>query len=103
MMGSREQQFQEERSWHDWYSAFVQWPRFRDAIEAGEAKSVSDLARKARMERVFLYHSLELANLAPDIVKAILDGSVPDGFTLNRLRKGIPDDWDEQRREFGFQ
>ena len=83
--------------------ALVQGMRFRDAIETGEAKSVSDLARKARMERVFLFHSLELANLAPDIVKAILDGSVPEGFTLNRLRKGIPDDWDEQRREFGFQ
>ena len=33
--------------------ALVQGMRFRDAIEAGEAKSVSDLARKARMERVF--------------------------------------------------
>ena len=83
--------------------ALVQGMRFRDAIEAGEAKSVSDLARKARMERVFLYHSREMVNLAPDIVKAILDGGVPDGFTLSRLRKGIPDDWDEQRREFGFQ
>ena len=82
--------------------ALVQGMRFRDAIEAGEAKSVSDLARKARMERVFLFHSLEMVNLAPDIVKAILDGSVPDGFTLSRLRHGIPDDWDEQRREFGF-
>jgi len=83
--------------------ALVQGMRFRNAIEAGEAKSVSDLARKARMERVFLFHSLEMVNLAPDIVKAILDGSVPDGFTLSRLRKGIPDDWDEQHREFGFQ
>jgi len=83
--------------------ALVQGMRFRDAIEAGEAKSVSDLARKARMERIFLYHSLELANLAPDIIRAIVDGDVPDGFTLSRLRKGIPDDWDEQRREFGFQ
>ena len=83
--------------------ALVQGMRFRDAIEAGEAKSISDLARKARMERVFLFHSLEMVNLAPDIVKAILDGSVPDGFTLSRLRKGIPDDWDEQRRECGFQ
>ena len=82
--------------------ALVQGMRFRDAIEAGEAKSVSDLARKARLERVFLFHSLEMANLAPDIVKAILDGSVPDGFTLGRLRRSIPDDWDEQRREFGF-
>ncbi len=57
--------------------ALVQAMRFRDAIEAGEAKNVSDLARKARMERVFLFHSLEMVNLAPDIVKAILDGSVP--------------------------
>ena len=83
--------------------ALVQGMRFRDAIEAGEAKSVSDLARKARMERVFLFHSLEMVNLAPDILKAILDGSVPDGFTLSLLRKGIPDDWDNQRKEFGFQ
>ena len=83
--------------------ALVQGMRFRDAIEAGEAKSVSDLARRARMERVFLFHSLEMVNLAPDIVKAILDGSFPDDFTLSRLRKGIPDDWDDQRREFGFQ
>ena len=45
--------------------ALVQGMRFRDAIEAGEAKSVSDLARKARMERVFLFHSLEMVNLAP--------------------------------------
>ena len=83
--------------------ALVQGMRFRDAIEAGEAKSVSDLARKARIEHVFLFHSLEMVNLAPDIVKAILDGSVPDGFTLSLLRKGIPDDWDNQRKEFGFQ
>ena len=54
------------------------------------------------MERILLYHSLELANLAPDIIRAIVDGNVPDGFTLKRLRHGIPDDWDEQRRNFGF-
>ena len=38
----------------------------------------------------------------PDIIRAIVDGDVPDGLTLKRLRHGIPDDWDEQRREFGF-
>lgn len=54
------------------------------------------------MERIFLYHSLELANLAPDIIRAIVDGDVPDGFTLKRLRHGILDNWDEQRRKFGF-
>ena len=80
----------------------VQGLRFRDKLEAGEASSISDLARREGMERIFLYHSLELANLAPDIIRAIVDGDVPDGLTLKRLRHGIPDDWDEQRREFGF-
>lgn len=82
--------------------ALVQGLRFRDKLEAGEASSISDLARSEGMERIFLYHSLELANLAPDIVRAIVDGDVPDGLTLKRLRHGFPDDWDEQRREFGF-
>ena len=82
--------------------ALVQGLRFRDKLEAGEASNISGLARKEGMERIFLYHSLELANLAPDIIRAIVDGDVPDGFTLKRLRHGIPDDWDEQRREFGF-
>ena len=82
--------------------ALVQGLRFRDKLEAGEASSISDLARREGMERIFLYHSLELANLAPDIIRAIVDGDVPDGLTLKRLRHGIPDDWDEQRREFGF-
>lgn len=82
--------------------ALVQGLRFRDKLEAGEASSISDLARREGMERIFLYHSLELANLAPDIIRAIVDGDVPDGFTLKRLRHGIPDDWIEQQREFGF-
>ena len=29
--------------------------------------------------------------------------NVPEGVALIRLRKGIPDDRDDQRREFGFQ
>ena len=58
--------------------ALVQELRFRDKLEAGEASSISDLARSEGMERIFLYHSLELANLAPDIIRAILDGNVPE-------------------------
>ena len=60
-MGSREQQFHEERSKYEWHIVLVQ-PCHR----------------------------------------CIVDGDVPDGFTLKQLRHGIPDDWDEQRREFGF-
>ena len=41
--------------------------------------------------------------IAPDIVEAILDGSEPEKLTMATLRRGIPDDWNEQRRVFGLQ
>lgn len=82
--------------------ALIQGLHFRDVLEAGKAANITELARKCKMERTFLYHSLELVNLAPDIIKAILDGNVPDTFSLKKLRGNIPDDWDEQRKEFGF-
>ena len=40
---------------------------------------------------------LELANLAPDIVKLIWENRQPETLTLDNLRKGIPESWDEQR------
>ena len=50
--------------------------RFCDAIEAVEDKSVSDFTQKARMKHIRLFHSMEMINLALDIVKVILDCSV---------------------------
>ena len=40
---------------------------------------------------------LKLANLAPDIVKLIWENRQPETLTLDNLRKGIPESWDEQR------
>ena len=56
------------------------------------------------MPNGFAYKSSPSAttNVPLGHTSAIVDGDVPDGFTLKRLRHGIPDDWDEQRREFGF-
>ncbi len=33
----------------------------------------------------------------------IVDGSIPNEFTLRHIRQGISDYWDEQRRKSGFQ
>ena len=48
-----------------------------------------------------LFRSLSLVNLAPDLIEAILDGTESKNLTISALRKGIPEDWDEQRRIFG--
>ena len=82
--------------------ALVQGFQYRDALESGEVSSVSELARKEKQERAFLFRALSLVNLAPDIMEAILNGAEPRAFTLSRLRKGFPDDWGEQRKLFGM-
>ena len=76
---------------------------FSDMMETGQASSLTDLARKVGMERTFLYHSLELVNLAPDIIGAILKGTHPQMLTLSMLRRGIPDNWNDQRELYGFE
>ena len=53
-------------------------------------------------ERAFLFRALSLVNLAPDIIEAILNGKEPVALTLSKLRKGFPEDWDEQRKMFGI-
>jgi site-specific DNA recombinase len=41
---------------------------------------------------------IDLAFLAPDIVRDVLDGNQPIGFTSDWcLRHALPSDWDEQR------
>ncbi|WGM48089.1 hypothetical protein KOAAANKH_02978 [Brevundimonas sp. NIBR10] len=46
---------------------------------------------------------VELAFLAPDIQQAIIEGCQPRGLTLSMLHEAeIPNDWESQRRTFGF-
>ena len=82
--------------------ALVQGFQYRDALENGDVANVSELARREGQERAFLFRALSLVNLAPDIIEAILDGKEPSTVTLSRLRKGFPNDWDEQRKFFGM-
>ena len=51
-----------------------------------------------KQERAFLFRALSLVNLAPDIIEAILNGKEPATLTLSKLRKGFPEDWEEQKK-----
>jgi len=82
--------------------ALVQGLQYRDALESGDVANVSELARREGQERAFLFRALSLVNLAPEIIEAILDEKEPSTVTLSRLRKGFPNDWDEQRKFFGM-
>ena len=83
--------------------AVIQGFQYRDMLESGKVATVSELAQKVKHERAFLFRALSLVNLAPDIIEAILNGKEPATLTLSKLRKGFPEDWNEQRRMFGIE
>jgi len=68
----------------------------------GEAKNITDLADRLGLKTPYVTRILSLNNLASDIIEAIDRGDEPDGLSLARLVKGIPDDWEDQCRELGF-
>ncbi len=62
--------------------------------------TMREIANKLKMDRSYLARTLQLANLAPDIVKLIWENRQSETLTLDKLRRGIPEIWEEQRKLF---
>lgn len=71
-------------------------------IDKGEVKSINELAERVEVERHYVIHTLRLATLSPRIIRAALTGDLPDGFSLEKVRKVETDDWAEQEKQLGF-
>jgi len=73
----------------------------------GQGRSELDLdilgaiARAEKLCSSYVTRTLRLTLLAPDIVEAILEGRVDRVGVLQRLEKGVPVAWEEQRRLVG--
>ena len=70
------------------------WKRM---LDSGGFSTIADLAQREQIAAPFLTRTMRLAQLAPDLVEAILDGRQPRGLTLEALREPLPSDWSEQR------
>ena len=78
------------------------WQRL---IDTGEVANASELARNLKLEVGWVCEVLRMTRLAPDSIRAILDGRQPRHLNLHAMRgrQGeVPLDWDEQRGMFGF-
>jgi AraC-like DNA-binding protein len=66
--------------------------------------SISEMANEAGVSRSHFTRMLRLSFLAPDITRAILHGRQPAELTARSLVRytHVPNDWDEQRSQFGF-
>jgi hypothetical protein len=73
-------------------------------LKDGKTRSVSELAKRYRVDRGDVGKALKLAFLAPDIVQAIVEGRQPVDLTAARLTRltNLPASWEDQRRLLGF-
>ncbi len=74
-------------------------------IDTGEVANATELARRFKLEPGWVSEVLRMTRLAPDIIRAVLDGRQPRHLNLHALRgrqAEVPLGWDEQRRLFEF-
>jgi hypothetical protein len=72
---------------------------------SGSDASIEAMTERLGMGKRHLTSLVRLSYLAPDIVRALLEGRQPIELTatrLLRLSKDLPHDWSEQRHVLGF-
>jgi hypothetical protein len=82
-------------------SAIARGRRWLDEIMTG---SITDAAQSARRERCTerqINLTLSLAFLAPQLVKAAVEGCLPRGINIERLRDSDAD-WRQQFKDLGL-
>jgi DNA invertase Pin-like site-specific DNA recombinase len=82
-------------------SAISRSRRWLDEIVSGRSAGIDALAAREGLNERTARMTLSLAFLAPDIVKAALEGTLPRGLSASRLME-MPDSWAEQRRVLGL-
>jgi hypothetical protein len=65
-------------------------------LESGEAASMCDIARREGTNHSYIARHINLTLLAPEIVTAILDETLPEGVQLLMLAINPPMFWSEQ-------
>ncbi len=83
--------------------ALVRAHAWMKVFEEGEFRSVAELAAKLNLDRAYVGSILRIINLSPEIQQGILDGTEPDGLSINKLKCAIPADWEEQKKTFAIE
>lgn len=78
--------------------ALARGHRWLRQIESGKVANLSEIAKQENLDRSYISRMVNLTTLAPDIVAAILDETLPENVSLFDLAVDTPLSWEEQRR-----
>ena len=78
--------------------------RWLEQLTSGRSKSIADIAKAEGVTCSFATRVIYRAFLAPDIVRAMLDGAQSPSLTSDTLKQSVPlpIDWAAQRSLLGF-
>jgi len=76
--------------------ALARGHRWLAMLESGEVTSMKEIARREGVDDSYVSRMVNLTTLAPDIVAAILDDTLPEKVTLFELAAGTTVVWEEQ-------
>ena len=77
----------------------------RDALMAGRDETIDAMAKRLGVKRDYLSAHMRVTYLAPNVVRALVDGRHPEGLTAARVLaacRDLPHDWQLQRAALGF-
>jgi hypothetical protein len=77
--------------------ALARGHRWLDMLVSGEVKSLREISEREKIDNSYVSRMVNLTTLAPDIVAAILEDSLPSHITLFDLAVDPPALWEEQR------
>ena len=78
--------------------------QWMNLLTSGKVISVKEIAKNEGIDTSHVTRMLNRAFLAPDIIRAILNGTQPTHFNLKFLKqfKTLPNNWNEQKTLLGF-
>src|SRR5258706_6986003 len=82
-------------------NAIAQGRRWLDEIVSGSAANIEQIATRQKCSERQVNMTISLAFLAPDLVKAAVEGRLPRGIGVERLRDA-PAEWSRQSEELGL-
>jgi DNA invertase Pin-like site-specific DNA recombinase/ribosomal protein S15P/S13E len=73
-------------------------------ITSGKVQSIKEIAEAEKVDTTHVTRTINKAFLAPDIVRAILNGTQPSHLNLKYIKqfRVLPNDWNEQKSLLGF-
>ena len=77
--------------------------RWQALIDSGKFSNVHELARAIGKDDAYVSRIIRLTLLSPEIIYAIIAGTLEKDIGIEQLKQAMPLMWDDQKKMFGME